>query len=206
MYKILSRQKLWTSFIIIRPKIWSLEHTQSFSKVWASDLVLDPTWPTFKLIRDFMKTNILTNFHDNQTENVASRVYTRFFKRFDLVFDLKWLIFKHNQDLSIKTFWPSFMTIGLKMRPLDYTQGFSKIWSCDLVFDPTWTILELIRDFSKTNILTNFHNNQTENVDSTEYTSQKVSERKNSEVGLLCSYVPSCDPRGGANIDPRGII
>ena len=42
-------------------------------------------------------------------------------------------------------------------------------------------------------------------MDSGEYTSQKVSVRKNSEAGLLCSYVPSCDPRGGANTDPRGI-
>ena len=37
-----------------------------------------------------------------------------------------------------------------------------------------------------------------------------VSERKNFEVGLLCSfeyyYVPSCDPQGGANFDPSGII
>ena len=42
-------------------------------------------------------------------------------------------------------------------------------------------------------------------MDSREYTSQKVSERKNFEVGLLCSYVPSCDNRGGANSDPKGI-
>ena len=33
-----------------------------------------------------------------------------------------------------------------------------------------------------------------------------VSEKKNFEDGLLCSYVPSCDPRGGAIFDPRGII
>ena len=92
------------------------------------------------------------------------------------------------------------------MWPLEHTQGFSMIWTCYLVHDPTWTIFQLIRDFIKTNILTNFHDNRTENVDSREYTSQKVSERKNFEVGLLCSYVPSCDPRGGANIDPRGII
>ena len=52
----------------------------------------------------------------------------------------------------------------------------------------------------------NFHDNQTENVDSREYTSRKFSKRKNFEVGLLCSYVPSCDPRGGTNTGPRGII
>ena len=63
------------------------------------------------------------------------------------------------------------MIIGLKMWPLEHTQGFSNIWTCDLVFDPTKTIFELIRDFIKTNILTNFHDNRTENVDSGEYTS-----------------------------------
>ena len=62
----------------------------------------------------------------------------------------------------------------------------------------------LIPDFVKTNILTNFHDNRTENVNSREYKSQKVSDGKNFEVGLLCSYVPSCDPRGGANIEPLG--
>ena len=45
------------------------------------DLVFDPTRPIFKLEPDFMKTNILTNFHDNRNKNVASRVYTRFFKK-----------------------------------------------------------------------------------------------------------------------------
>ena len=59
----------------------------------------------------------------------------------------------------------------------------------DLVFDPTWTIFELIQGFIKTNILTNLHDNRTENVDSGEYTSQKVSERKNFEVGMLCSIL-----------------
>ena len=29
-----------------------------------------------------------------------------------------------------------------------------------------------------------------------------VSEKKNFEVCLLCSYVPTCDPRGGANFAP----
>ena len=33
-----------------------------------------------------------------------------------------------------------------------------------------------------------------------------VSEKKNFGDGLLCSYVPTCDPRGGASFDPRGII
>ena len=92
------------------------------------------------------------------------------------------------------------------MWPLEHTQGFPKIRTCNLIFDPTRTIFELIRDFIKTNILINFHDNRTENVDSRENTSQNVSERNNFEVGLLCSYVPSCDRRGEADIDPRVII
>ena len=33
-----------------------------------------------------------------------------------------------------------------------------------------------------------------------------VSEKKNFEDGLLCSYVPTCDPRGGASFNTRGIV
>ena len=33
-----------------------------------------------------------------------------------------------------------------------------------------------------------------------------VSEKKNFEIFFLCSYVPPCDPQGGASFDPRGII
>ena len=29
------------------------------------------------------------------------------------------------------------------------------------------------------------------------------SEEKNPEDEILCSYVPTCDPRGGANLDPQ---
>ena len=63
--------------------MWPLGHTQAFSTIKARDLVFDPTWPTFKLVGDFIKTNILTKFHDYQPENVASRAYTSFF--YDLI-------------------------------------------------------------------------------------------------------------------------
>ena len=33
-----------------------------------------------------------------------------------------------------------------------------------------------------------------------------VSEKKNFEVGFLCSNVPTCDPRGGTSFDPTSII
>ena len=73
----------------IRLKMWSLERTQGFPKIWPGDLVFDPTWPIFELVWDIIETNILTNFHEYPTENVASRVYTRFPKIWpgDLVFD-----------------------------------------------------------------------------------------------------------------------
>ena len=77
--KILSRQTFRPNFTSIWLKMWHLERTQSFSKIWPSDLVFDPTWPNFNLVQDFMKTNILTKFHEDRTENVASRAYTRFF-------------------------------------------------------------------------------------------------------------------------------
>ena len=34
----------------------------------------------------------------------------------------------------------------------------------------------------------------------------QFSEKKNFEIFFLCSYAPTCDPRGRPNFDPRGII
>ena len=65
--------------MIIALKMWPLLRTQVFSNIQICDLVFDLTWPIFELIRDFIKTNILTKFHDYHTENVASSAYTRFF-------------------------------------------------------------------------------------------------------------------------------
>ena len=31
-------------------------------------------------------------------------------------------------------------------------------------------------------------------------------EKKNFEVGFLCSYVPTCDPWGGASFDPKDMM
>ena len=57
-------------------KLCPLERTQGFSKIWPSDLVFDPTWPSFELGLDFIKTNILTKFHKDWIETVPARVYT----------------------------------------------------------------------------------------------------------------------------------
>ena len=62
----------------IRLKMWPLERTQGFPKIWPGDLVFDPTGPIFELVWDIIQTNILTNFNEYPTENVASRAYTRF--------------------------------------------------------------------------------------------------------------------------------
>ena len=153
------------------------EGTQGFSKIWPIDLVLDLTWYIFQLVWDFIKTKILTKFHDNQAENVASRAYTRvfFFKisSSDLFFYQTRPIFKFIQDLMKKNIL-SFMTIRLKMWPLEHTLGFCKILPIDLIIDLTWPIFELSWDFIKTNILTMFHDNWSKNMASRAYTSLKV--------------------------------
>ena len=41
-----------------------LERTHGFSKIGPSDLVFDPTWPSFKPDLDIMMINFLTQFHD----------------------------------------------------------------------------------------------------------------------------------------------
>ena len=46
------------------------------------------------------------------------------------------------------------MIIELKMKPIELTQGFSKIWPTDLVFDPKWPILQFVQDLIKRNLLT----------------------------------------------------
>ena len=106
--------------MISRLKMQLIERTQVFSQISPSDLVFDPTWPIFKLVWDFIKTNIPIKFHDHRTEKVTS-----------------------TEISSRQTFWPSFKIIGLKMWPLERTQGFSKIWPSDLVFDPTWPFSNL---------------------------------------------------------------
>ena len=60
-------------------KLFPLECTQDFSKIWPSDLVFDPTWPSFDLDLDIMIINILTYFHEFMIKTVPSRMYTRFF-------------------------------------------------------------------------------------------------------------------------------
>ena len=134
--------------MIIRLKMWPLQCTQGFSKIWTGDLVL--------------------NRHDPFLNSY--KIWSR------------------------QRFWPRFMIIGQKMWPLEHTQGFFKIWPSGLVFDLTWPIFEFVQYFIKANILTKFLDNQTENVASRAYTSQKVDDARqtqhyhNSSLwALLCS-------------------
>ena len=60
-------------------KLCPLESTQGFSKIWPSDLVFDPAWPTFELGLDIMIISILIKLHELWIKTVPSRVYTRFF-------------------------------------------------------------------------------------------------------------------------------
>ena len=64
-------------------KLCLQETTQGFSKIWPSELVFDPTWPSFELDLDIMIIIILTKFQELMIKTVPSRVY-RFFLRFDL--------------------------------------------------------------------------------------------------------------------------
>ena len=60
-------------------KLCPLECTQGFSKIWPSDLVFEPKWPSFELNLDIMIISILIKFHELWIKTVPSRVYTRFF-------------------------------------------------------------------------------------------------------------------------------
>ena len=86
--RYLSRLSFWASLMKIGPKPWHLECSQCSSMIWTTDLVFDPTFPIFELVRDIVKMIILSKFHDDWTKTVSSRVFTMFF------YDL--------------TYWPSF--------------------------------------------------------------------------------------------------
>ena len=64
-------------------KLCPLEFTQGFSIIRPSDLVFDPTCPSFKFDLDIMGINILIKFHELWIKTVRSRVYTRYF--YDLI-------------------------------------------------------------------------------------------------------------------------
>ena len=67
-------QKVFSKGFFLR-----VNNTLGLSKISLSDLVFQPTYKIFKLVKDIIRTNILTKFQEYWTENVASTAYTRFF-------------------------------------------------------------------------------------------------------------------------------
>ena len=62
------------------------------------------------------------------------------------------------------------MNFGLQLCPLECTQGFSKIWPSNLIFDPTRPNFEFDLDIMMINFLTLFHELKIKTVPSREYT------------------------------------
>ena len=164
-------------------KLWTLECTQGFSKIWPSKLVFDLTWSSFELDLDTMRIKILTKFPELWITIVPSRVYTRFFCKIwprDLVFDPTWPSFELDLDFMMIDILTCFMNDGSTLCLLvndgstlcllECTQGFSKIWPSDLVFDPTWPSFEADLDIIMVNILTKFHELWIKTVPSRMYT------------------------------------
>ena len=69
----------WLENWSIEHKSWLLECQKGISLTWSSDLVFYPRWPNFKLVWDFITTNILTKFQVNWAKKVASRAPTKYF-------------------------------------------------------------------------------------------------------------------------------
>ena len=128
-------------------KLWPLKLDNVLKAIWPSDLVFDPTWPIFKLDWDIVKMIILSKLDEDWSKTVASRVFTRFF--YDLTYwpsfwpDMThiWTWLRYYQDKhSDKFSWWLDGKCGLYR---SCSQGLSMIWPTDLVFHPTWPILEL---------------------------------------------------------------
>ena len=120
----------------------------------------NPSWPSLKLVQDFMMTNILTKFHADWIKTIPTRVYILFFKTWpnDLVFDPTWPTFKLVLFSWWQTFWHRFMTIGSNLYLPECIHGFLKfdlvtyfLNHCDLVSNLTYLY------FMEINILTEFH-------------------------------------------------
>ena len=69
-----------------------------------------------------------------------------------------------------KSFWQSFMKTGSKLSLLDSTHGFSKNCPNDLVFHPTWPILNSGLYLITMHIQTKFHEDWIKTMPSREYT------------------------------------
>ena len=123
-------------------------------------------WPSFKLIIEIIKTNILGKFHSDCFENVTSKVLTR------SSFDLTWWPYFWLQVTQFQT-WPTNhqdkhfeQDSWWLLHKCDH-YSVNKVlywWPGDLVFDPTWPIFELDLRIIKTNILSKIHDDCFKNV------------------------------------------
>ena len=151
----------------IRPKMRPLDRTQDFFKIWPSDLVFDLHDPFSKSSEISSRQSfwpIIMSIRLEMWPLERIQGFSKFWPS-DLIFDPTWPNFKLVQSLiegSILTIfmciWPIFMSITLKMWPLERIHGFYRIWPSDLVFDPTWHSFELVQDLIEADILTIFMN------------------------------------------------
>ena len=89
-------------FLIIGWIMWPVMCSQGLTMIRPTGLVFDPTWPIFKPDRDFIKANILTNFHDDgciMWPVLCSQDFSIIWPT-DLVFDLTWPIFELDRDIG----------------------------------------------------------------------------------------------------------
>jgi len=142
--------------------------------------VFQQTRTIFKLIRDIVRTNVLTKFHEDWTINVTSRVLTRFYYSHirktapplgGHVFHPTETIFELVQDFigtHVPTKFHEDWTKNVTSRVLTrfYLSHIRKTAPPpgSHVFQQTRTIFKLIRDIIRTNILTKFHDYWTKHV------------------------------------------
>ena len=79
--------------------------------LWHSDLFLYPRWPKFKLVQDFIKTNILTKHFIKTIQTLCSG-------------ELKMWPLEHPQGISL--IWPSDLVYHPRWPKCEYVQDFIK--------------------------------------------------------------------------------
>ncbi|KAH3809248.1 hypothetical protein DPMN_137609 [Dreissena polymorpha] len=119
-----------------------------------------PIWTIFKLVREIIKTNVLTNFHDDWAKIVTCRPNKENCPPppGSHVFQLTGTIFELNSHIKVFTCF-HYIHIEKNAPP---TGGH--------VFSPIWTIFKLVRDINKTNVMTNFHDDWAKIVTSRVFT------------------------------------
>ena len=135
--------------------------------MWSGDLLFDPTWPSFKLDLELIKTNILSKIHDDCLKNVTARVVTTFsadLARY-LLFDPKWPSFELGLDKT--NILSKIHDDCLKNVTARVLTSFLLIWPGDLVFDPKWPSFKPGLEIIKTNILSKIHGDCFKNVTTT---------------------------------------